>query len=62
MDNIDIVWNNAVSKVGGMQNTMGNFSNIVNEFAIQAEQAGFTQDEVKKEVQDNFKATCGFMQ
>lgn len=60
--NIDIVWNNAVSKVGTLNNTLGNFSNIATEFTIQAKKDGYAKEEVKKEISENFQSTVGFMQ
>ena len=60
-DNLDLIWNKAVSKVGGSRNTLSNFKTVAKEFSKLANEQGYTLEQVKEEIITNYKATASFM-
>jgi hypothetical protein len=59
--NIDVVWNNAVSNVGGMTNTFQNFQNISKEFQKLAKEAAYDEMEIRKKIIETYEATALWM-
>lgn len=62
MKGIDVVWNTAVSNVGGSRNTHENFKQIADEFSLHAKREGFSEAEIDREVSENYEATALFME
>ena len=58
---IMVVWNEAVSKVGGNRNTIENFQNIAREFKSLAEKERYSTEEINKETNENYESTAKFM-
>lgn len=55
------LWNQAVSEVGGTENTESNFWRIADRFRLLGAFDDLTMEEMTQEIKDNYEATSRFM-
>jgi len=61
-EKIEIVWNQAVSEVGGHSNTFNNFKVIMKRFYELAREKGISYEKAKAQPMGNLIATSEFME
>ncbi len=59
---LDYIWNDAVSQVGGMRNTLANFNVIVGRFIVLCAQDKVPVDEAKAFVKEQHQACFTFFE